>query len=249
VGQLKASEARSLGRQVSNLAAAGKVEEAKAILFPLMVQRIPFRALDRIGEAIGAGDLSPACAFLRSLAHSNALGAWPIVGSALAQQFAREPEETLRICREYILVGGKWFTTDILAERVVGHALASDFETTLAELAPWRQDPSRWIRRAVGVGIHSWGKRSHGVETLAPCAETLLEFLEPLFSERELDSVKGIGWGLKTIGRFYPDRLTRWLHDQCSYQQRPCRRLMLRKAITYLSEEQRAYALEGLPSP
>ncbi len=179
----------------------------------------------------------------------DALGGWPIIGSALARQLDRDSQGTLRACRDFIVDSGKWFTTDILAERVLGLALTSDFEANLARLDPWRQDPDRWVRRAVGVGIHNWGKWSRGAVDLEPQVKALLGFLEPLFVEREMDAIKGIGWGLKTIGRFYPDRLARWLHDQRVIERRPYRRLMLRKALTYLSEEQRAFVQGDMQSP
>ena len=154
----------------------------------------------------------------------------------------------LKACRGFIIAGGKWFSTDILAERVLGRALLSDFDGSLALLSPWREDPNRWVRRALGVGVHTWGKRSYGSEALSPQADSLLTFLEPLFEEKEVDAVKGIGWGLKTIGRFYPDRLARWLDDQLFIKRRNPRQLMLRKALTYLSEDQRALA-QGASHP
>jgi hypothetical protein len=63
-----------------------------------------------------------------------------------------------------------------------------------------------------------------------------------MFSEWDLDSVKGVGWGLKTLGRYYPDLVAAWLVEQLAHGQRRHRALMLRKALTYLSAEQRARA-------
>jgi hypothetical protein len=71
-------------------------------------------------------------------------------------------------------------------------------------------------------------------------AERLLAFLEPMFEEWEMDAVKGVGWGLKTLGRHYPDLVTEWLVEQVVLRQRRHRALMLRKATTYLPDEQRA---------
>jgi hypothetical protein len=56
-------------------------------------------------------------------------------------------------------------------------------------------------------------------------------------------AVKGVGWGLKTLGRQYPDLMAGWLAQQIVPAQRRHRALMLRKALTYLSDEQRARAL------
>jgi len=57
-----------------------------------------------------------------------------------------------------------------------------------------------------------------------------------------MDVVKGVGWGLKTLGRYYPDLVADWLAQQVVHRQQRYRTLMLRKALTYLPDEQRARA-------
>ena len=32
-----------------------------------------------------------------------------------------------------------------------------------------------------------------------------------MFEEWEMDAVKGVGWGLKTLGKHYPDLVADWL--------------------------------------
>ena len=63
-----------------------------------------------------------------------------------------------------------------------------------------------------------------------------------MFGEWDVDAVKGVGWGLKTLGKHYPDLVADWLADQVVQRRRRHRTLMLRKALTYLSDEQRARA-------
>jgi len=123
--------------------------------------------------------------------------------------------------------------------------LVGEFQPSLVLLAPWRGDPNRWVRRTVGVSVHYWAKRSRGVAEQVDQARALLAFLEPVFDEWEMDAVKGVGWGLKTLGRYYPDLAADWLRQQLVQRQRRHRALMLRKALTYLSEEQRARATGG----
>jgi len=55
-----------------------------------------------------------------------------------------------------------------------------------------------------------------------------------MFTERNYDAVTIVGWGLKTLGRFYPAILTGWL---VSLQNRPHSALMIRKAVTFLPPE------------
>jgi len=125
--------------------------------------------------------------------------------------------------------------------------LLVDFKATLEHIAPWRHDNNRWVRRSVGVAVHFWAKRAHGAQELTDRARTLLDFLEPMFEERTTDAIKGIGWGIKTIGKHYPEPTTGWLVEQVAVRRRPYRALMLRKSLTYLSEEQRARVIGGSP--
>jgi len=66
-----------------------------------------------------------------------------------------------------------------------------------------------------------------------------------VFEEWEMSAVKGVGWGLKTLGKYYPGLMVDWLADEVVPGERRHRALMLRKALTYLSEEQRKLATEG----
>jgi len=113
----------------------------------------------------------------------------------------------------------------------------SDFRPSLTLLAPWREDANRWVRRTVGVAVHFWAKRSRGAAEHAAQADALLGFLAPMFDEWEMDVVKGVGWGLKTLGTHYPDLVADWLARQVGRRHRA---LMLRKATAYLSEDQRS---------
>jgi 3-methyladenine DNA glycosylase AlkD len=135
-----------------------------------------------------------------------------------------------------------WYATDILAERVPGPALVADFDRTLTFLGKWREDENRWVRRTLGIAVHYWAKRSSGNEELESRAKELLDFLEPMFEEREIDAVKGVGWGLKTLGRYYPQVSADWLREQVVVRERPHRALMVRKALTYLGDDLRMYA-------
>jgi len=240
---MKAAEATALGKRVSELVQTGDFGAARNLLLPVLTRRTPFRALDRIGDEIGAGPLPSAIAFLESVGAEEPLGGWPVIGCALARQVDRDQSGAFERCQSFIIAADVWYATDILGERVPGLALAMDFDRALALLEPWRGNPNRWIRRAVGVGVHVWAKRSRGIPALAPRALTLLTLLEPMFEEDVLDAAKGIGWGLKTIGRFYPGELAAWLHRQVVVAGRRHRKLMLRKALTYLPPDQRSLAI------
>jgi len=255
---MKTKEARELGERIAALVQAGQMTQAYVLLAPVLAKRTPFRLLDRIGEAVGAGSLEVACpelalsevegrsrrvnAFLDRVAADKTEGGWVVIASALGAQLDRDPAGVFARCREYIVAADVWYATDILGERVPGPALVADFQPSLGLLAPWREAANRWVRRTVGVAVHFWAKRSRGAAEHTAQAEALLAFLEPMFEERDMDAVKGVGWGLKTLGRYYPDLVADWVAQQVVQRQRRHRALMLRKALTYLSDEQRARA-------
>jgi 3-methyladenine DNA glycosylase AlkD len=217
----------------------------------VLAERTPFRLLDRIGEAVGAGSLETTCpeydrranAFLDRIAADRTEGGWVVIASALGTQLDRDPTSAFARCREYIIAADVWYATDILGERVPGPALVADFQPALDLLAPWRGDANRWVRRTVGVAVHFWAKRSRGGAEYVPQTEALLTFLEPMFGEWDMDAVKGVGWGLKTLGKYYPDLVAGWLAREIAPSQRRHRSLMLRKTTTYLSDEQRDRAI------
>ncbi len=249
---MKAQAARDLGQRIAAHVQAGRMSSveynaAYSLLAPVLAEHTPFPILGYIGEAIGAGPLKAVNRFLERVAAARTEGGWVVIGSALGQQLERDLTGALSRCHSFIIAGDVWYATDILGERVPGPALIAHLPHTLNLLAPWRQDANRWVRRTVGVAVHFWAKRSRGAPEYVPQAKQLLALLEPMFEEQDKDAIKGIGWGLKTLGRYYPDLLTDWLAQQVVHRQRRPRALMLRKALTYLPAPQRA-RVTGDPS-
>jgi len=229
-------EAEHLGELLATLVQAGSLNRAFEQLTPILTERTPFRLLDRIGQAIGSADSETVNKFLERIAAKKTEGGWVVIASALEKQLDCDPTSAYNHCRKYIIAADVWYGADIFGERVPGPALVNDVPSGLQLLSPWREDENRWVRRAVGVAAHFWAKRSRGVAELASETENLLTFLEPMFSEWEIDVVKGVGWGLKTLGRYYPGLMVDWLPKQLHRRHRA---LMVRKALTYFSEEQR----------
>ena len=239
---MKTKEARELGRRVARLVQAGEIAQAYALLSPVLTRRTPFAMLRHVGEAIGVGPLETANAFMDRVAAEKTMGGWIVIASVLKRQIESDLQDAFDHCRKYIAMADVWHAADGFGERVPGPALVKHFRQTLDLLESWRIDPNRWVRRAVGVGIHFWAKRSRGDGDKVPQTKSLLTFLEPMFEEREIDAVKGVGWALKTLGRHYPNLLAYWLQIQIVQKKRPCRAPMLRKALTYLSNDQKARA-------
>ena len=244
---MRAQGAKDLGNRIAALVQAGEIDQAYDLLSPVLAKRTPFDMLGRIGEIVGAGPLDGVGpelsrrlnAFLDLIAAGKTEGGWVVIGCALGRQLDRDMEGAFARCQAFIIAGDVWYAADTLGERVPGPALVDHFQPALELLAPWRGHQDAWVRRAVGVAVHFWAKRSRGEPEHAAQAAELLVLLEPMFEEWDMRAVKGVGWGLKTLGRFYPDLVAAWLPGQFSRRHRS---LMLRKALTYLSEEQRTRA-------
>ncbi|MBI4670118.1 MAG: DNA alkylation repair protein [Chloroflexi bacterium] len=236
---MNTAQAATLGKEIAAHIAQGDMQRALKHLAPTLAAKTPFAMLDRIGAQIGTGEIESTNAFLDELAQDGALGVWAILGSALTQQLERDFRGALKRGRAFTIHGDVWYACDALGERVLGRAWVAKFEKTRQATRDWRFDENRWVRRSIGVGIHVWAKRSRGEAKHNAQANDLFEFLAPMFCEREMDAVKGIGWALKTLGKFYPARATEWLGEMVA-RESDYRALMLRKATTYLNQTQRA---------
>jgi len=237
---MRQKEATRLAERLETLVEEGDVSRARTLLEPVLAEKTPFPVLDRIGELLGGGSLQRVNEFLRVLADDETTGGWVIIGSALGMQLDRDLEGAMSRARGFMIDGDVWYSVDIISERVPGPALLSSFDETLDLLGAWREDENRWIRRCIGVTLHFWAKRSRGATQKLGEAERLLSLVEPMFEEWEIDAVKGVGWGLKTMGKVYPSLMTDWLTRQAVERKRPHRALMLRKALTYLPEKDKA---------
>lgn len=245
---MKAKEAQELGGRIAALVDAGQLVEAYALLIPTLQARTPFPMLRRIGAPVGEGPREEVNAFLERIEADRTEGGWVVIASALERQLPRDLPGAFARCRHFVASGDVWYAADILGEGVAGEALVAHFQPALAQITPWREDANAWVRRVVGVSAHFWAKRSRGSPESAPEAAALLNLLEPMFDEWDMRAVKGVGWGLKTLGENYPELVTEWLAGEVVPSQRRYRALMLRKSLTFLTEEQRARALGQSPT-
>lgn len=232
---MRRAEMRELARRCRDRLQADDVAGALALLGPLTARRTPFSLLDLAGQIVaGVASRHPdrLGAFLDGLAAGQAEGAWPLIGSALAAAYLPDDlPHAFAQARRYMVQADVWYATDTIAERVLGEGLRADFDRALELLEGWREEDNAWLRRAVGVAVHRYAKRER---ERPDNAARLLDLLAPLFEERDTSALKGAGWGIKTIGRYYPALLIPWLREQVTTKQP--RKPMVRKAATYLPE-------------
>ena len=233
---MNSHEARELGDRLASLVNLQNYEKACDLLFPLLAERTPFRFLDMIGTHVGGETPEVVDQFLDQVAAQRTMGGWVVIASALRQQLSSDLPEAFTRCRTYVISADIWYATDSFGERLPGPALVTHFEPAYSLLHPWREDPNRWVRRMVGVAVHYWAKQARGEAKYRLQVNALLDLLAPLFSEGEMDAIKGVGWGLKTLGKYYPDLVAEWVEQQSA---QPHRALMVHKATTYLPKELR----------
>lgn len=242
---MKIQTARNIGKEIAYLLDDGKQEQAFRTLEPYLLQKIPFTHTGEIGRVIGVNAACPIEPFLQKVAATGAMGGWPIIGMALQTQIIDNATETLNTCRDFIIQGDTWYSTDILGERVPGPALLDDFDQTIQVLHIWRTDTHRWVRRAIGVTVHVWCKRTKGEPKKTAQAKQILELLQSLFGEQERDAVKGIGWGIKSMGKIYPELVSDWLINSIYPLEIKYRATMLNKAVEKLPDHLKAQVLES----
>ena len=230
---MRKQDAIELGAAVHVYLEQGLEDEAFGLLLPVLGQRISFPRLENIGKAMATDNLGVIEPFLDRIAATQSEGGWVIIAAALQRYLPERLEYVFRRTRDFIIQANVWYACDIFGERIPGTALLQAFDRSLALLAHWREDANPWVRRTVGIAVHYWAKRTKGELRYLSQAHILLQFLEPLLEERDTRALKGIGWGLKTMGRYYPELTARWLEAQLRQGKQP-RTLMVQKTVTYL---------------
>jgi len=76
-------KATQLAEEISSLVQAEQIENAYALLAPILAARTPFQYSDRIGKIIGKGEIDLAIPFLSEIAKHKIEGGWVVIGGAL----------------------------------------------------------------------------------------------------------------------------------------------------------------------
>ena len=205
---------------------------------PILEKKCPFSKLDLIGRNLGLNLKDKPELLIKGfdiLIESNKMGSYVIVSQGLSQLMPENIELVMEKSRQYIIYGDKWYVCDIIGERSIGLSLVNYFDITISWIQKFLEDENRWIRRSAGISIHFFSKR---ILDQKERTILLLNILEPHMEEKQIDTVKGIGWGLKTIGKYHPDILTEFLLAQLS-KDKIISKTMLRKALTYLPMDKR----------
>lgn len=205
-----------------------------SVLNPVLDAKVPFPLLDEMGRVLGtAGKLEPSKYFgvFDEIVATDKMGGYVIVGQALAAFLETELEASIRKATEIIAEGERWYVCDIVGERVLGQALVAHFESAVSLLERMTVVEDQWVRRSIGVAVHFFAKRRpEDVERM----KQLLSLLSLLVEDKRVFVVKGVGWGLKIIGKYQPKLVEDYLQE--TMKTKKISKLMLRKATAYLNE-------------
>jgi hypothetical protein len=232
-----ASEARAFGKSVSEALSCRGAFSALELVNEILSERTPFRLLDLVGAELNSAARNEVDELLQAIAGRRSEGGWVVIASALRERLPLGVNEPLEAARRFIIQADIWYGCDSIAERVPGQALVDHFQPSLDCLADWRSDPDYWVRRAAGVAGHFWFKRAHAAPACEDQARELLDYYRPMLAECDYEAAKGVGWALKTAGRYYPRMAADWLEQEWLVKNNPPAAVIRRKALLYLPPE------------
>jgi 3-methyladenine DNA glycosylase AlkD len=180
----------------------------------------------------GKTDYQKCFGVIDEIVEADKMGGYVIVGQALAQLLKTQLEASINKAKEAVIKGKTWYVCDIVGERVFGQALVDYFEPACPMLQKMTKAQEQEVKRSIGVGVHFFAKRRpKDVEAM----KRLLSMLSVMVEDKRVFVVKGVGWGLKTIGRYQPKLIEAYVQDVLKTKN--VSKLMLRKATKYLDAE------------
>lgn len=141
------------------------------------------------------------------------MGGNVLLGILLQNKLTESIDLSFSKASEYISNGGLWYVSDIIGERVFGHALLTQPEKTLPQIEKLSHHQSNLVVRSLGAGTHYAVKKGLEKQYISNAFEILLSLA--LSKDKEIK--QGIGWAAKTIAKFHPDIIENYsieIHDK-----------------------------------
>ena len=214
-------------------------------LLPVLNERTSFQMLDVIGSKIGERALSYKNKYLKFfdlLSAKKLMGGYVVIAQALISLLQDDCRDCFEKAKEYMIEGDEWYVCDTFGERVLGYAMIDHFDKARSLFRKFVYDENHWVRRSVGVAAHFFAKKCRDGKRDDKKAAEILELLDLQICERDIRIIKGIGWGLKTLGRYYPELLVSYMKTQISAKRISA--VIIRKCVTYLDEVSRNEILQ-----
>lgn len=173
----------------------------------VLSQKVKFPILEYLAREIHAFvPAGKAISLIDRIAATRKIGAYPIAGMMLQLRLEQDFSGSFRKAAEYMMEGDEWYVCDIIGERVFGYALLTQPEKTIPALRKNSRHENQWVVRAVGVATHYAVKKGLAF----PAVEEMFRLLLSLSDAQEFHTKRGIGWGAKTVAKFYPALITKY---------------------------------------
>lgn len=229
--KLSAQRAAELALECSAYLAEDDLGAFWSCLQPVVESKLSDESLDLFGEILGEEAGKNTERYFRAfdeMIAKKSRGCYIIVGKALSRMMESHFEQCCDRARDYIARGQSYEASDLIGKPVLGEALVKYFDQTVGVLEELSHDESRWVKRAVGAAVQFFSEEVRDPER----TRRLLELTLPLMASQDEVVLKGVGWGLKTIGRYQPDVLEKFLKTHIG--RRDISPEVVKKAVAYL---------------
>ena len=173
----------------------------------ILSSKVKFPLLEYCGvEIINRIDQSDHLVVCNKLVGTETIGENVIIGTILKQRLEIDFDESITEAIKFISLSWDWYVSDIIGERVFGHAFLNYPGRMLDTFDKLKDHESKWVVRAIGSGCHNaikWGLPK-------PEVEKAFEVLLSLSWVRDHHIRRGIGWAAKTTATFHPDIIKKY---------------------------------------
>jgi len=242
---MKKSEALTIANNCIHYIENRKTPSVWNELLPILNSRTSFQMLDIIGREMGERIVSHKNNYLNffdQLSKKKLMGGYVIIAQALIYLLPHDCNECFVKTKKYMIEGDEWYVCDIFGERVLGYAIINHYDKTQTFFRNYTLDDNHWVKRSVGVAAHFFAKKCRDTKRDDKKAAEILTLLDTQISERDIRIIKGIGWGLKTLGRYYPELLVPYIKTQIMSKRISA--VIIRKSVTYLDKNQKNEILQ-----
>jgi 3-methyladenine DNA glycosylase AlkD len=230
-GKISSQRAAELALECSAYLSGDNLDAFWSCLQPVVEAKFSNESLSLFGEILGEEAAKDPDRYFRAFDEMIAMkshGCYLIVAKALSKMLETHFEPCWHRARDYIAQGESFEASDYVGQGVLGEALIRYFDQTVGVLEELSRDESRWVRRAVGAAVQFFSEEVRDADR----NRRLLELTLPLMGSDDEVVLKGVGWGLKTIGRYHPDLLEKFLKTHIG--RRGISLAVVKKAVAYL---------------
>lgn len=193
---------RELEECFSSLEAGGIDSFAAAIHQRILSYKVKFPLLEYCGQEI-VHRVKPEehLEICEKLTGSQTIGENVLIGTILKLRLGLNFDESINKAIKYISESWDWYVSDIIGERVFGHAFLNYPGRMIDTFEKLKSHESKWVVRAIGSGCHNaikWGLPK-------PEVEEAFKVLLSLSGAKDHHIRRGIGWAAKTTAKFHPD--------------------------------------------